>query len=169
MKNKNTIFSLVVILLFVGGLILLAAPKDRSAEGGAASVSGLTANVLSASETFFDFGKISMAGGVVNHAFKVKNKAGEPVKISKIYTSCMGTTAQIMAAEKEMGPFGMPGHGFVPPANVTVAAGEEFEVTAFFNPNAHGPAGVGRNDRSVYLETAAGEALEFQFTAYVTP
>ncbi len=166
--SKNYFVTIGVIALFVVGLILLAAPKN-STTGEKALVVGSAGSVLSAAETFFDFGKISMADGNVTHAFKVKSSAAEPVKISKVYTSCMCTTATISSASGQKGPFGMPGHGFVPPANVTVGAGEEFEVAAIFNPNAHGPAGVGRNDRTVYVETDSGKVLQLNFTALVAP
>jgi len=169
MKNKNTIFSLVVSFAFVVGLVLLAAPKDRVLEGGKALVSGATAGTLLAEEIFFDFGKISMARGNVSYDFAVKNTTTEPIKISKVYTSCMCTTAVVMAASGETGPFGMPGHGFVPRADATIGAGEEFSVRVIFNPAAHGPAGVGRNDRSVYVETDSKEVLELKFTALVMP
>ncbi|KKT83316.1 MAG: hypothetical protein UW81_C0021G0020, partial [Candidatus Giovannonibacteria bacterium GW2011_GWC2_44_9] len=38
-----------------------------------------------------------------------------------------------------------------------------------FDPAAHGPAGVGRIERAVYLENSASEALQLKFSATVTP
>ena len=71
---------------------------------------------------------------------------------------------------KELGPYGMPGHGgFAPAINQIVASGEEITVKVIFDPAAHGPAGVGLIERAVYVENNSGKPVEIQFKAVVTP
>src|SRR3989338_1285615 len=45
----------------------------------------------------------------------------------------------------------------------------EATLEVVFDPAAHGPAGVGRIERVVYVEHSAGDLLEFQISAMVTP
>lgn len=81
----------------------------------------------------------------------------------------MCTTATLMMGGKQFGPYGMPGHGFIPKINETMDAGEEATVEVVFDPAAHGPAGVGRIERGITIENNAGRPLELGFTALVTP
>ena len=67
-------------------------------------------------------------------------------------------------------PFGMPGHGgTVPKANEIVKAGKSLDIEVVFDPNAHGPAGVGFIERVVFLEDENKNIVEFKFRANVTP
>ncbi len=81
----------------------------------------------------------------------------------------MCTEATLVEGGERFGPFGMPGHGAIPEINRAVTPGESVTVEAFFDPNAHGPAGMGRADRVVYLEVGSGRKVELKFTAYVIP
>jgi len=63
----------------------------------------------------------------------------------------------------------MPGHIAVPRINKSLNPGEEAIVEVVFDPTAHGPAGVGTIQRVVTIENNAGEPLELQFSAVVTP
>ena len=165
--NKNIIIGIVAGALVFAGIVWIARPdvNDKSA-----AVLQLNSNgVLSVQEQSFDFGSISMAAGPVTHTFAVKNTGADPVNISKMYTSCMCTTSVLQKGEKRFGPYGMPGHGFIPKMNAVVDSGEEVLVDVTFDPAAHGPAGVGTIQRVVILENSAGENMEFQISANVTP
>lgn len=120
------------------------------------------------SETFFDFGNISMARGVVRHSFPLRNGGDAEILISRIYTLCMCTTAVFVKDGKRHGPYGMEGHGIIPRVNQTLAPGESAEIEVIFNPAAHGPAGLGRVTRTVYLETDT-YSYELNFAANVGP
>ena len=64
----------------------------------------------------------------------------------------------------------MPGHGgAVPKVNETIKAGESRNIEVVFDPNAHGPAGIGMIDRFVFIEDANGEKLQLEIKATVTP
>lgn len=170
-KTKNIIIATALALAFFGIIIALK-PSPTNTNSGLKASGGLFAE-----ESAFDFGTISMASGNVSHNFKIKNTGEGPVKIEKMYTSCMCTTAKLMmndssAAEMgkmmEFGPYGMPGHGATPSINKNMAPGEEATVEVIFDPNAHGPAGIGLMERTVYLETDSGQK-ELGIKVVVTP
>ena len=81
----------------------------------------------------------------------------------------MCTEATLKIGSRAAGPFGMPGHGFAQRISETIRPNEEAAVEVVFDPAAHGPAGVGRIERAVYLENSASEALQLKFSATVTP
>ncbi|MBI2640334.1 MAG: DUF1573 domain-containing protein [Candidatus Sungbacteria bacterium] len=164
--DKNIIIGILAIIVIIGGLVWFGRPSSNNQAAGLALNSN---GVLRAEETDFDFGSISMAAGNVRHAFRIKNVGSEAVTIGKMYTSCMCTTAYLAAGDKKFGPYGMPGHGFIPKINETVNPGEEAEVEIVFDPAAHGPAGVGEIQRVVTIENNGRERLELQFSAMVTP
>lgn len=166
MSTKNIFISIFSVIIIIGGAIWLARPgKNQDQENNSA----LEASALTAMESGFDFGEISMAKGKVSHTFKIKNNASEAVVAKQLYTSCMCTEASLIKADKKVGPFGMPGHSFAPKINETIAAGEEAEIEVVFDPAAHGPSGVGPIERVVYLEQEGKNPLEITIKASVTP
>ncbi len=82
----------------------------------------------------------------------------------------MCTTATLVQSESQFGPYGMKGHrGAIPEINQVVQPGETVIVRADFDPNAHGPAGIGVANRVVTVLVGANRRVELKFTAYVTP
>ncbi len=162
-SKKGIIVSVAIIVLVLGGLTWLSRSASRD------NPTVLANSVISAEETAFDFGTVSMAAGKVSRSFKIKNTGTEPAVITKLYTSCMCTSAELMIGGKRFGPFDMPGHGFFPSINQTVNAGEDAEILVVFDPAAHGPAGVGPISRAVYIEEKSGAKLQLGISAVVTP
>lgn len=124
---------------------------------------------LSATENLFDFGTISMKNGLVDHVFRVTNPSNSDISVAKIFTSCMCTEAYIKVGSEEKGPFGMEGMGYIPPVNEIIKAGESRDVRVVYDPNAHGPSGVGSIDRAVFLTDASGGTFQLEIKAVVTP
>ena len=111
-----------------------------------------------------------MKRGKVHRLFPVANESDIPVTIQTITTSCMCTEAFLIGGEARKGPFGMPGHGFnSPPVNEVIPAKESRNIEVVFDPAAHGPAGIGRIERSVFIETAEGGTQAITIKALVTP
>jgi len=171
--NSKTIVSFIIMFLFLGGLIWWSKTQSPNVEEAQAAKfhpakigAGLTAE-----ETFYDFGTISMKNGNVSKKFRVANSSGADITLSKVTTSCMCTVAYILREDAtRKGPYGMPGHGgFVPKANEIIKAGESREIEVVYDPNAHGPAGVGLIERSVYLQDESGKVTELNFKVNVTP
>jgi len=162
----GTIIGFLIVIAIVGGLWWQGRALD-SVQPSVAATSG-TFGVMG--EASRDFGRIKMKEGVVTTDFLIKNNSQQVLTLKEIYTSCMCTEATITtAAGVKRGPFGMPGHGLVPDPDLTLAPGEEATVTAFFDPAAHGPAGVGPVDREIILTTTDGQKLRLGFTGLVTP
>lgn len=166
-KKAKNLISWGVGLAVLAGIVTLIAVSG----GGDTNSTAYSAGALVATETSFDFGTISMKNGVISHQFELKNDGPEPVVIEKVYTSCMCTTASIKdPSGKQYGNFGMPGHGLPSKTNIKINPGEVVELEAIFDPNAHGPSGVGLAQRSIYLETNSAKSpkLELKFQAMVT-
>ncbi|HEY4502999.1 MAG TPA: DUF1573 domain-containing protein [Candidatus Paceibacterota bacterium] len=185
-KNKIVTFIGVIAVLFIGLLLYAQPGKNQSSEVSAKNIpvgaeelsdshtAGLNSTpvaALSATETFYDFGTISMKDGKVSKIFQVINSTNEDINIPSLSTSCMCTNAYIVKSDgSKKGPFGMPGHGgAVPRANAIVEAGGSLNIEIVYDPNAHGPAGVGLIERSVYLEDESGNIIEFKIKVNVTP
>jgi len=171
--KSNKIFLLIFVssVLLLAGLMWLGKPTGKNAVQDSASAQKLSASaaMLIADPNSFDFGTISMAKGSVRYTFALKNTSTDSMTAKKLYTSCMCTKASITVRGDTKGPFGMPGHGFVPSINERIEPAEEVAIEAVFDPAAHGPAGVGRIERSVYLELDSGEEIELRVSAVVTP
>jgi len=178
-KNRIIVFVTVVAILFLGLFLFGRPDKNANKEVSAddliksypAVAGDMVANTLTALETFYDFGTISMKNGNVSKIFKVTNSTNEDIKVSSVTTSCMCTTAYIIKEDGSRSrPFGMPGHGgAVPKANVVVGAGGSLDIDVVYDPNAHGPAGVGLIERSVFLEDENNNVMEFKLRVNVTP
>ena len=122
-----------------------------------------TGSVLTASETAYDFGTISMKDGDVAKEFIITNPTDGDITLETLVTSCMCTQAFIVRADgTAKGPFGMPGMGRVPPADELMKAGESRSIRMVYDPNAHGPAGVGQIDRFAELGDSTGGKLQLE-------
>ena len=164
MKNIKIILLLGLVII---ALFLLGYGRIGGGEVSGGQSRGIS---LSASETLYDFGTISMKNGDVTKEFVVVNSLSEDIKVETIVTSCMCTRAYMVLQDGEVkGPFGMPGMGYVPPANEVIEAGGTRVIRVVYDPNAHGPAGVGRIDRFVTLTSDKGETLKLEIRALVTP
>lgn len=166
--DKKTIAIGVLVIIGIVGLMWWG----RGSQAAPPSQSQLnTKSQLSASEVLYDFGTISMASGNVTHIFKVTNPTSAEVIIPDVTTSCMCTLAYVVGPDgSKKGPFGMPGMGAATPkALEVIKAGEARDIEVVYDPNAHGPAGVGQIDRQIYLRDSAGGVLTLEIKANVTP
>ncbi len=170
MDQKTTVTILAVVAVFVGLFALGYVTKG----GTAASVQNVAlsnaGSLLTAPDSFHNFGTISMKNGDVNYDFTVTNPTDKDIMLKTLVTSCMCTSALIVEADGgTKGPFRMPGMGYVPPADEPIKAGDSRVIRVVYNPNAHGPAGVGSIDRFAILTDSAGNVLRLEIKAVVTP
>ncbi|MFA5987596.1 MAG: DUF1573 domain-containing protein [Candidatus Paceibacterota bacterium] len=162
--NKG-ILAVVLITVSLLGLMWWGSNIQKTA----GAITGKT-SVLFADEKSYDFGTISMANGDVTKDFVIKNVTNKDINIPSLVTSCMCTTAFIVKPDKTVkGPFGMPGMGYVPPANEVIKPGEGRVIRIVYDPNAHGPAGVGRIDRFATITDEYGGEFQLEIKATVTP
>lgn len=155
---------IVLTVVILAGIFIIG--EGTSSQGGQGD--GAVSQLLTP-EKIYDFGTISMANGNVEKIFKVTNPTDKDIFIKTVTTSCMCTSAYIEKDGSEKGPFKMPGMGYVPPANETIKAGGSIDIKVVYDPNAHGPAGVGMIDRFVYLTDANGGKVQLEIKANVKP
>lgn len=165
-QNDKTMWIIGIILVIGVLAVIFVAGKGNNDQPN--KPSGKQGQ-LQVSESLYDFGTLSMAKGKVDHIFKVANKTDKDINIKTLTTSCMCTNAYIENANGEKGPFGMPGMGYVPPADEIIKAGESRDIKVVYDPAAHGPAGVGAIDRFIYLVDADGGKIQLEIRANVTP
>ncbi len=163
--NKKTLIGIGIGILVFAGIVLLAKPDSASPKTTDSSPSS---PIFQTDTARHDFGRISMAAGTVKKTFIARNTTGAPVEVRKLYTSCMCTIASLRVGDKQFGPFGMQGHGFIPSIDTSVQPGGEIDLDIVFDPAAHGPAGVGHIERTITIETDKGP-VEFFIAATVTP
>ena len=170
--NRTLIIGAVLVVLVLAVIIMAAKPDPGAGPATTAAQArpaSYSAGALTAGERDFDFGFISMAAGKVSHRYWFRNASAAPVLISKIYTSCMCTTATLVKGGRVINNYGMPGHGYTPSVNETIAPNEDALIEAVFDPAAHGPSGIGPTERFVTIENDAGQPLELRFIANVRP
>lgn len=169
-KIKNLIYLIIGAVSIIATVIFFSINDNGDNSNNSNKI--YSNSMLVTGETAFDFKTIFMKNGNVSHTFEFKNEGTESITIEKVYTSCMCTTAFVTdASGTRYGKFGMPGHGGASPlTSIEVKPGESAMLEAVFDPNAHGPSGVGFIERSIYLETNSAKSpkLEFSFQATVT-
>ena len=164
MNSKIIIIGAVATLaLLFGGLFLMSRPQPQ------VSLNPQATGQLTVGESFYDFGSVSMAKGLVTRKFTLTNSGSVPATITKMFTSCACTKAKLTVAGQSWGPIGMPGHTAIPNLAVQVDPGQIAEVEAVFDPAAHGPAGVGLIERQITIEQNGQSPLQLSFKAVVTP
>lgn len=174
MKKLNLkTFGIILIWLVIATAILYFTPFKKIIPRSSNNIDDASNYVnakLTSGSYEYDFGAVSMANGKVRHSYQLKNEGTEVLAINKVWTSCMCTNAEIKLSDgKIYGPFGMSGgHGGDTATDIDIPSGEEFELIAEFDPNAHGPDATGPIQRSVFIKTsAAKEPLGLSFTANV--
>lgn len=155
--KTNTIVWVVVGIVVIGGAFMLSS-RDAEAPGSEMQV----VSAVGVDRQLHDFGEIDINGGLVTTDFTLTNEGSEDVMITNGTTSCGCTTAEIGGID-----FGMH-EGMA--SSLTIPAGESRDLTVIFDPLAHGPAGVGLAQRSVYLQTNSSftPQLEVRIKALVT-
>ena len=167
--SRTTLWVIAASLIIGGGIIFWGYQNAQTLPEKQTNNFGSGELVIT--ESSYDFGEVSMAKGLVNKEFVLSNTSSASVKVGPVETTCMCTTAYLRVGEgKEVGPFGMPGHGGLKnTANLTVAPGEKLIVRAVFDPAAHGPAGVGTVERAIMVDVGKQEPVVMSFKALVTP
>ncbi len=141
--------------ILIGICCLTVAAGIYAIAASSATTNSLTwpSGTVSSDSLTYDWGKINIRGGEVDHTFTLTNDSDEPLEIQTASTSCMCTTAMIEITDRTSPAFGM--HNNPQHWNGIVGAGESFTVTVTFDPMAHGPDAVGPIQRSVYITTSA--------------
>lgn len=159
---KILIGSIVFTFVLIIGFAVWQAKKPQSQTTVNTAVLGVTAT-----PEFYNLGNVAINGGLVTREYEVKNTSDKTLKLSRIATSCMCTTAKVKMGESESRFFGMEMSGDRnPQVSLEIKPGETGKVTVQFDPAAHGPTGVGPFDRIVWLYFTNG-IKELKFNGVV--
>lgn len=142
---------LKIIFLILFGLPILAFSllvfKTSQPDPTASEIKG-----LESTPPAYNLGDIPRLEGFVLKEYVLKNTTDQPMKLSRITTSCMCTKTKAIVDGKETAFFGMESQGDKnAPVNLEIKSGQEIKIIFQFDPNAHGPKGIGPIDRSVSL------------------
>ncbi|OGY08240.1 MAG: hypothetical protein A2782_00480 [Candidatus Blackburnbacteria bacterium RIFCSPHIGHO2_01_FULL_43_15b] len=161
MSKKFWVF-IVLTFVVIGGLVYYVGANPP----GAAEIAKVENAKIEIPETKFSFGDIPFKGGLARHSFKIKNIGTSEITIGNLTTSCMCTKAYFQNGQEKSPEMVM---GTRSAWTGKLAAGQEGEVVAIFDPAYHGPQGVGPISRVVSFETndPAHSAVELIFDGNV--
>ncbi|MDP3997375.1 MAG: DUF1573 domain-containing protein [Candidatus Andersenbacteria bacterium] len=159
--NKLLIIIFAAVIILVGGGVVWAAKSKGSPE-----VEVNVAAKAEVTETEYDWGNISINGDKAEKTFTINNEGEAPLKLYDVQTSCMCTTAQVIAGGKASPEFGMHSQSSY---MAEVAPGEAAQLKVVFDQAFHGPSGVGPVSREVIVSTndPAHPKLSFSLAAVV--
>ncbi len=149
-KIKSIIIVAVITVLFIGALTLFFL-NTTPAEDKNTNLSNQGAPKVAIEKKFHDAGQVSMADGNVVKTFEIKNTGQGDLKISKMQTSCMCTSAVLIVGDKKSPKFGM--HKNSAFWSETIPPGQSGFLEMTFDPAFHGPEGTGSVMRAVYFST----------------
>lgn len=99
----------------------------------------------------YDAGTVSMAEGLVKRTYEIKNTGEGDLKIDRIWTSCMCTTARLKVGDETSPEFGM--HDNPVFWSQKIAPGQISYLEVVFDPAFHGKQGIGGIIRAVYVSS----------------
>lgn len=143
-KNKKMLKIILPIALVA---VVITAVVLFTGGGSVAQVN----SKIEISQAEYDAGSVSIKGGLVKNTYEIKNTGTEDLKIFRVWTSCMCTTAKLRVGDKESKEFGMHDNPLFWSENI--APGETGYLDVSFDPAFHGPTGMGNMIREVYLNT----------------
>lgn len=163
-KEGKIILSVVIgTIILIGGLAYI---MTRSSTGrGNRFIPNTPEQNLEASPSgVMDLGSVAYGGGIVSKSFDVTNTLDKTIKLRKITTSCMCTTAKFVVDGRESKFYGMEMSGDLNPfIDYDLPAGATAKVVFDFDPAAHGPEGIGPFNRVITLFFDTGyKDLEFR-------
>lgn len=147
--NKYLVGALIIGIL---GIVLIFLPQNEKKQALQTQV----ASAIMVVESSYDFGDIDIFGGKVSTTYTLKNEGTKDVDILSAVTSCMCTEGEIGGLV-----FGMHESSG---KTIVIPAGGEKILTATFNPLAHGPDGVGKVKRELFLKTNSTITPEIKVT-----
>ncbi len=152
--NRKLIIGLIIALAAIGGGFFYFSSQNKNNVPDSELARINPADVTVSPESI-DIGKVIMKAGLVIKEYEIKNSSPSLLRLKKIVTSCMCTRAQVSVGDKRTRFYGMEMAGDANPSiSFDIPAGSLATLTVRFDPAAHGPAGVGVVNRSVYLTFA---------------
>lgn len=137
-KIRNIGIALVIVIA-IAGLVFWRStpPKDGP--------------IISIEPSYYDFGTVSQAKGIVSKTILITNKGNEDLILKNMETSCGCTSASVIYNGVEGPAFGMASHGTNPRNwRQVIPPGESAELKINYDPNVHKDL-TGKVDRVVFI------------------
>jgi len=126
--NLKLYFGLAALAIVAGG-VYLSSGSEEVIEG--------TPSMAISSQSY-DFGRVSVSGGVVTTSFLIQNRGQGDLVIEDMDTSCGCTSASIIYRGEEGPKFNMREHGTNPSRwSQRIHPGEEAYLKVYYNPRVH--------------------------------
>jgi hypothetical protein len=126
-KNKFVKYSVIAVIVLVAAFYLFNRDSNLA-----------EAAIIKLDPTGYNFGDVSVRGGVVNTVMTIKNEGGSDLIINDMDSSCGCTTATISKDGVEGPVFGMKMHGTNPVGwSETLRPGETALLNIYYNPMVH--------------------------------
>lgn len=171
---KPVLFLVVLPTIVILGVILVTQSSSQKISATTVNDNGFLSNsTVKIDQTSFNFGTISQKNGLVNAFYEVTNTGNEDILLKELYTSCGCTKAQLLYADGSVsGLYTMKGMAGAQDFTVgkNLKPGETVKIKATFDPNAHGPQGIGYIKRNIMLGTnmKSNSLIQVSFEAEVT-
>ncbi|MFH1840675.1 MAG: DUF1573 domain-containing protein [Candidatus Shapirobacteria bacterium] len=118
----------------------------------------------------YDFGSVRLNSGLIVHRYVIRNLGKIDLKIANLASSCACIKVYFKSANQESPRAGMKGMTKISEWIGVLQPEESGEVIIEFDPNFHGPQGVGKITRAVSFETndPQNRYVELSFNGEVT-
>lgn len=163
--DKKFVIGIIVFVLIVFGFAIAFAGNGSSK----AVVEKTLGAKIEIDHSSKDLGNIEYDKGIIPHSFSIKNVGTKDLEIANMVTSCMCTNVYLKSSEGKSEEFGMKGMTNPSDWKGIIKPGGTAEVVAEFDPQFHGPQGVGPISRTVSMETNDPDHpyVEFSFEGVV--
>lgn len=163
--NKKFVIGIIVFILLIFGLAIAFAGKGSQK----AIVEKTLGAKIEIDHSSKELGNMEYDKGIVIHSFPVKNIGTKDLEIANMVTSCMCTNVYLKDKSGKSAEFGMKGMTSPSDWKGIIKPGEKAEIVAAFDPQYHGPQGVGPISRTVSMETNDPDHpyVEFSFEGNV--
>ena len=162
----------VPVLVLVATLGVVAFAALQRGTGGQVSTLPAAGGRIGVEPKTQDMGEVRMRDGLKTLTYTVKNTGSGLLTLTDMETSCMCTTAVLEVEGKTSPKFGMRAHGGNPRGwSQALQAGESGMLSVVFDPNAHGPSGVGDISRTITIRSNddSSPVTQVGFTGTVVP
>ncbi len=125
-KNSLVKYGVIAVIVIVAAFYLFNRDSNLA-----------EAAIIKLDPAGYDFGDVSVRGGVVNTIMTIKNEGSSDLVINDMDSSCGCTTATITKDGVEGPIFGMKMHGNPTGWSETLKPGETAQLNIYYNPMVH--------------------------------
>ena len=164
MSMKTIIISLLTFIIVLFGTAFLIFNNEKNTQAKKEPMTDKAIAVVNSN--VYNWGEIPLRGKEVTASFKIQNQGSKVLELSDVQTSCACTTAYLEKNNQKSPLFGMHTKSSY---TMKLKPKEKAILHVIFDPDYHGPNGIGPITRIVTIKTndIKNPELEFTLTAIV--